>query len=213
MWQHLRARFDKIEVRVLHPGIPAHHTVNILRGLPEGSRLSPTLFGILVADLVHELRAKFPHAVIYLEHQPPNPHTLRPGSTTHIGIGDLPYVDDLALMSTCPCELQSMLHACQHWSIRNRMQINTDKPKIMAFFETPDLLRLGVRARGGQHQPSPTMPTFHVYSPFPTSNPRSYPIHKVSQFEYLGLILDPNSLCTSQLWKPYAALPRVRPLL
>jgi len=58
----------------------------------------------------------------------------------------------------------------------------------MAFFETPALLR----ARRGQHPPGPTMPPFHVYSPFPTSDPRSYPIHKVSQFEYLGLILDPK---------------------
>jgi len=58
----------------------------------------------------------------------------------------------------------------------------------MAFFETPALLR----ARGGQPQPSPTMTPFHVYSPFPTSDPRSYPILEVSQFEYLGLILDPK---------------------
>jgi len=58
----------------------------------------------------------------------------------------------------------------------------------MAFFETPALLR----TRGGQHQPSSTMPPFHVYSPFPTSDPRSYPILEVSQFEYLGLILDPK---------------------
>jgi len=36
------------------------------------------------------------------------------------------------------------------------------------------------------------MPPFHVYSPFPTSDPRSYPILEVSQFEYLGLILDPK---------------------
>jgi len=91
-------------------------------------------------------------------------------------------------MSTCPRELQSMLHACQHWSIRNRVQINTSKTKIMAFFETPALLR----ARGGQHQPGPTMPPFQVYSPFPTSGPRSYLIHKFSQFEYLCLILDPK---------------------
>ena len=61
MWHHLRARFDKIKLRlgVLHSGISAHHTVDILRGLAEGSRLSPTLFGIFVADLAHELRAKF----------------------------------------------------------------------------------------------------------------------------------------------------------
>ena len=54
----------------------------------------------------------------------------------------------------------------------------------MVFFETPALLC----ARGGQHQPGP----FHVYSPFPTSDPRSYPIHEVCQFEYLGLISDPR---------------------
>jgi len=106
----------------------------------------------------------------------------------HIWIGGLLYVDDLALMSICPRELQSMLHACQHWSIRNRMQINTEKTKIMAFFETLPLLR----ARGGQRQPSPTMTPFHMYSPFSTSDPRSYPILEVSQFEYLGLILDPK---------------------
>jgi len=65
MWHHLRARFDKIKLRVLHPGISARHSVDILRGLPEGSRLSPTLFGILVADLVHELRAKFPQLWLF----------------------------------------------------------------------------------------------------------------------------------------------------
>ena len=59
MWYYLRAGFDKLKLRVLHPGIPTYYTVDILRGLPEGSRLSPTLFGIFVADLVHELRAKF----------------------------------------------------------------------------------------------------------------------------------------------------------
>jgi len=58
----------------------------------------------------------------------------------------------------------------------------------MVYFETPALLR----ARGGQNQPSPTMPPLHVYSLFPTSDPRSYPILEVSQFEYLGLILDPK---------------------
>jgi len=76
MWHHLQAKFDKIKLRVFHPGISARHTVDILRGLPEGSRLSPTLFGIFVADLVHELRAKFPQiAIIHLGHQLPNPHT------------------------------------------------------------------------------------------------------------------------------------------
>jgi len=68
MWYHLRARFDKIKLRVLHPGISARQTVDIPRGLPEGSRLSLTQsFGIFVADLVHELRAKFPQRLSTLD--------------------------------------------------------------------------------------------------------------------------------------------------
>jgi len=68
------------------------------------------------------------------------------------------------------------------------MQINTEKTKIMDFFETPALLR----ARECQHQPGPTMPPFHVYSPFQPPTLAPYPIHEASQFEYLGLILDPK---------------------
>ena len=120
MWHHLRARIDNIRLRVLHPNIQEHQTVDILRGRPEGSRcLSPTLFGIFVADLIHELQSKFPHAVINLA------PGLQHNGTTQIWIGRLLYVDDLALMSTCPRELQAMLHVCQEWSIRNRMQITT----------------------------------------------------------------------------------------
>ena len=66
MWHYLRARIDNIRLRVLHPNIQEHQTVDILRGLLEGSHLSPTLFGIFVADLIHELQTEFPHAVIIL---------------------------------------------------------------------------------------------------------------------------------------------------
>jgi len=81
-----------------------------------------------------------------------------------------------------------MLHVCQTWSIQNRMQINTQKRKVMAFFETTSLQK----ARGGQHRPGPTLPPFHIHAPFPTSSPCSYLITEVLQFEYLGLILDPK---------------------
>jgi len=116
MWHHLRARIDNIRLRVLHPNIQEHQTVDILRGLPEGSRLSPTLFGIFVADLIHELQTEFPHAVINLA------PGLQHNGTAQIWIGGLLYVDDLTLMSTCPRELQAMLHVCQEWSVRNRMR-------------------------------------------------------------------------------------------
>jgi len=69
MWHHLRARIDNVRLRVLLPNIQEHQTVDILRGLPEGSRLSPTLFGIFVADLIHasELQTQFPHDVKKLQ--------------------------------------------------------------------------------------------------------------------------------------------------
>jgi len=127
------ARFFCCTVHDKDPNIQEHQTVDILRGLPEGSRLSPTLFEILVAELIHELQTQFPHAVINLA------PGLQHKGTTQIWIGGLLYVDDLALMSTCPRELQAMLHVCQEWSVRNRMQISTQKTKVMAFFETPSL--------------------------------------------------------------------------
>jgi len=78
----------------------------------------------------------------------------------------------------------------------------------MAFFETLTLLR----ARGGQHQPGPTMPPFHVYSPFPTSDPRSYPIHESSNLSTLALFWTLNSPCTLLLLKLYNVLPGVKHL-
>ena len=47
-----------MRIRVLHALIEEGAEVNILHGLPEGSRLSPTLFGICAAELIHELRTK-----------------------------------------------------------------------------------------------------------------------------------------------------------
>jgi len=182
MWHHLRARIDNIELRVLHPNIQEYQPVDILRGLPESSRLSPTLFGIFVADLIHEFQTKFFHAVINFA------PGLQHNGTTQIWIGGLLHVEDLALMSTCPRELQAMLHVCQEWSVRNRMQINTQKTKVMAFFETPSLQK----ARGGQHRSGPTLTPIHIHTPFPNSSPCSYLITEVLQFEYLGLILDPK---------------------
>jgi len=91
-------------------------------------------------------------------------------------------------MSTCPRELQDMLHVWQEWSVQNRMQINTQKTKVMVFFETPSLQK----ARGVQHRPDPTLPPFHIHAFFPTSCPYSYLITEVLQFKSVGLILDPK---------------------
>jgi len=64
MWKVLRERFQVVKVRVLHPRIPKNSSVDILRGVLEGSRSGPTLFGIFVADLKHELKKFFPNTTI-----------------------------------------------------------------------------------------------------------------------------------------------------
>ena len=91
MWMHLRARFQSVFIRVLHPGIRESNAVEILRGLPEGSRLSPTLFGIFVSDLINTLKKKFPNASVAWG-----------GSS--VWIGGILYVDDLCLISANPQE-------------------------------------------------------------------------------------------------------------
>ena len=41
-----------MRIRVLHPLIASRNEVEVLRGLPEGSRLTPTLFATFAADLI-----------------------------------------------------------------------------------------------------------------------------------------------------------------
>jgi len=60
IWHLLEENSRSVRVWVLHALIDQNDEVDILRGLPEESRLSPTLFGICVAELILELRAKFP---------------------------------------------------------------------------------------------------------------------------------------------------------
>jgi len=123
---------------------PTFENIKLLTS-SECSHLSPTQFGVFAANLIHELQTKFPYAAVNLA------PGLQHNETTQIWICGQLYVDDLALMSTCQCprELQTngMLNVCQKWSVRNRMQINRKKTKVMAFFETPSLQQ----ARGGQH--------------------------------------------------------------
>jgi hypothetical protein len=72
MWDLLKENSRKMRIRVLHPSITADSEVNVLRGLPEGSRLSPILFAIFAADLIRDLQLQFPEITM------PLPHVLGP---------------------------------------------------------------------------------------------------------------------------------------
>lgn len=94
-----------------------------------------------------------------------------------------------------------ILHFCQQWSIRNRIQSYANsygQKKNLGFLKKPlPPLRLG----GEAHWPGPNMPPLHAYLPFPGSTPRSYLIHQVCQFECVPLVRQgPLSLLPRKKW-------------
>ena len=113
-----------MRIRVLHPSITADSEVNVLRGLPEGSRLSPILFAIFAADLIRDLQLQFPEITM-------------PTASTLTWMGTIFYVDDAVLIARSPDELQRMLNVCQQWAEKNRMSINVNKTKVVVFLEDP----------------------------------------------------------------------------
>jgi len=152
------------------PSLTKIDEVDILRGFPEGSRLRPTLFGICVAEVILEIRAKFP--------------LLQFPQITSIDdlnwIGAFLYVDDMVLIARSPAQRQSMIDACQDWSERSRMCINHGKTEVMMFYKTPP--------QCATRFPS----TFHITTRFPLSQPtRTLPLKEPLTFKYLGLTLDP----------------------
>jgi len=126
-WHLLKENSRSVRVRVLHALVGQNDEVDILRGLPEGSRLSPTLFGICVAEFILELRAKFPL------HQFPQITSIDELNWIRAFL----YVDDMVLIARSPAQLQSMIDACQDWAERSRMRINHEKKEVMMFYETP----------------------------------------------------------------------------
>ena len=115
IWRLIRTSYHNVFVRVLHLCIPASSREEILRGIPEGSKLSPPLFNLFVAELLSELCDRFPLDTTWT----------REGRTW---VGALAFVDDIVLVSRNPYELQAMLNFCQEWCECSRMQINVAKP-------------------------------------------------------------------------------------
>jgi len=196
MWYYLRARIDNIRLRVLRPNIQEHQTVDILCGLPEGSRISPTLFGIFVADLIHNLQTKFPHAVINLA------PGLQHNGTTQIWIGGLLYVDEPHAHVHLPVRTAS--HAiCLPGMERSKLyadQYTEDKKSWLSSRPPPS--KKPVVASTDPAQPHPLSTSKH-----PSQPP---PLALTSLLRYSNLNTEdssstPKSQCTSQLPKPFDA--------
>jgi len=135
---------------------------------PKGSRLSPTLFGIFVADWILELRVQFPTATI-----------------THSGgvrwTGGILYVDYLCVISTDARELQRMINTCQTWSEKARMQLNAKKIKVMCFHTGPQCKKTTTKSPASENVasiiphpcfqiiPNPQRDLIHTHNYFHTS--------------------------------------------
>jgi len=149
IWHLLKENSLSVRVRVLHALIDQNDEVDILRGLPERSRQSPTLFGICVAELILELRAKFP---LLQFPQIPSIDDLN-------WIEAFLYVHDTVLISRSPAQIQSMIDACQDWAEQSCMRINHEKTEVRMFYETPS------------QQTTRFPSTFHITTRFPLSQP------------------------------------------
>jgi hypothetical protein len=124
MWDLLKENSRKMRIRVLHPSIMANSEIEVLWGLPEGSRLSPTLFAIFAADLIRDLQLEFREITM-------------PTAPALTWMGTIFYVDDAVLIARSPEELQRMLIACQQWAEKNRISINVNKTKVVVLLEDP----------------------------------------------------------------------------
>jgi hypothetical protein len=120
--QHVLALHRTLKYRILHGHSENNPYIEIFKGLTDGVRLSPLLWGLYIADLVTTIRREFPDTVL------PTPY-----APTLMAI--LPYVDDLCLIASSARQLMKMMQTTQTWCENNRLAIST-KSKVMVFHET-----------------------------------------------------------------------------
>src|SRR6476661_1107701 len=137
LWRHLATRFnfpgnllkmlqvmfDSNESKLLINGVLSTAIPN-LRGLPQGSSLSPTLFNFFIDSLICEL--------------------LENGSSVEVlGLqsNNLLFADDANIHANSSEDLQKLLDICHNWSLRNGMIFAPEKCLVLA--KSPATVFLG----------------------------------------------------------------------
>ena len=64
LWKHLRTLHNNLQYRIHQTFVPPSSFINVVKGLTEGGRLSPLLWGLYISDLVRTLQQAFPHLTI-----------------------------------------------------------------------------------------------------------------------------------------------------
>ena len=122
LWQHVRVLHHTLKYRILHGHTANNPYIEIFKGLTEGGRLPPLLWGLYIADLVTTIRRDFPDTAL------PSPYAL-----TLMVI--LLYVDDFCLIASSVAHLLVMMQTTQTWCENNRLTVST-KSKVMVFHES-----------------------------------------------------------------------------
>jgi hypothetical protein len=104
----LEKLFDGNTTQLVVSGVKSRPIAN-LRGLLQGSSLSPLLFNLFINALLEELL------------QAPKV------TTSRVSTNVLAFADDLALVAESPRVMAQLLQICQRWSLRVGMQFAPDK--------------------------------------------------------------------------------------
>ena len=127
-----------------------HGNIRTEIGLAQGVPESPVLFGLFTADLPQVFK----------------------GMGAELAGKKIPlimYADDMALVSNCPEELQTMINKLCNYLASNKLSLNAAKTKVMTFFKgrLPNIAKRDYYADNVK-------------------------LEKVSESEYLGVILTPQ---------------------
>jgi len=85
-------------------------SVNIRRGVPEGSPLSPSLFNLVMDTLANQIQRESPDPNI---------------------VPNIMFADDVNLQAIQAPSMQSLLHTCSRWAVRNDMTWAPTKSHII----------------------------------------------------------------------------------
>ena len=133
LFRNIKALYENMRSRVIHPDIAADDYFNIEVGAREGSVLSPILFLVAIDDMQEYLAARpFQQDASTAGQSAKRQRTKGKAPGVRISKIYLPllqYVDDAVLLARSPEELQHMINVIAEYCSENRLVLNPNEGK------------------------------------------------------------------------------------